>query len=555
MTTGVAISAPPAAAPDAGAVPRRWNAEVAIARRAFTQVRIGAVVCAVAFGGTAASSALSYATTFPTPASRAALVATTRADAGLALLLGPIQSIDTVGGYTVYKCFVFLTTIGAIWALLAATRLLRGEEDGGRWSLVLAGATRPGRATAATLVALGAAIAIVGAGTSVLVALTGRSPDIGLGAVDSVVYGLSIVIAPAVFAAVGAVTSQLGRTRRVASSVGMGVFGVAFVLRMVGDAGRGTRWVLWATPFGWTELMAPFTENDLRPLLPAALCVTVLALAAVNLAARRDVGDGLLSSRDVAPIRPFGLRSPEGLAARLSIPVLVAWCAGATLTGLVLGIIAKITATSVPSMTDMLGRFGVEGAFVNQYLGVAFLLVASVVALLPAGQIGAACDEEVSGRLVHLLVSPTTRRRWFVGHVTITAIAVVAAGLLAGVGTWVGAVSQGVDLDPASTIGAGLNVVPTALVALGIGAVGLSIAPRAASRAVYAVIIWSLLIDLLASMVSSLTWLGHLSLFHYLALAPAQPVELRTIAATLGVALALCALATVRFTRRDIATG
>ena len=112
-----------------------------------------------------------------------------------------------------------------------------------------------------------------------------------------------------------------------------------------------------------------------------------------------------------------------------------------------------------------------------------------------------------------------------------------------------------VDLDPASTIGAGLNVVPTALVALGIGAVGLSIAPRAASRAVYAVIIWSLLIDLLASMVSSLTWLGHLSLFHYLALAPAQPVELRTIAATLGVALGLCALATVRFTRRDIATG
>ena len=38
----------------------------------------------------------------------------------------------------VYKCFVFLTTIGAIWAVLITTRLLRGQEDTGRWQLMLA---------------------------------------------------------------------------------------------------------------------------------------------------------------------------------------------------------------------------------------------------------------------------------------------------------------------------------------------------------------------------------------------------------------------------------
>ena len=53
------------------------------------------------------------------------------ATAGIAMLLGPVSAIDTVGGYTVYKGFVFLTTIGAIWGLLVATRLLRGEEDTG----------------------------------------------------------------------------------------------------------------------------------------------------------------------------------------------------------------------------------------------------------------------------------------------------------------------------------------------------------------------------------------------------------------------------------------
>ena len=129
------------------------------------------------------------------------------------ILLGPISAIDTVGGYTVYKGFVFLTSIGAVWGLLATTRLLRGEEDSGRWHLVLAGGTRPGRATLATIVALGAAVGVVFAGTTADHARRrpGR-PDVGFGANATVLYGASLAIAPAVFVGVGAVTSQLGRS-------------------------------------------------------------------------------------------------------------------------------------------------------------------------------------------------------------------------------------------------------------------------------------------------------------------------------------------------------
>ena len=140
--------------------------EAAIARRAFRQVWKGAAVWAVAFGATVAATALSYVNSFPDQASRDQLAASTSGDAGISILLGPVSAIDTVGGYTVYKCFVFLTTIGAIWGLLAATRLLRGEEDAGRWSLVLAGATRAPRATGATLAALGVAVAVVFGGTA-----------------------------------------------------------------------------------------------------------------------------------------------------------------------------------------------------------------------------------------------------------------------------------------------------------------------------------------------------------------------------------------------------
>jgi ABC-2 type transport system permease protein len=101
-------------------------------------------------------------------------------------------------------------------------------------------------------------------------------------------------------------------------------------------------------------------------------------------------------------------------------------------------------------------------------------------------------------------------------------------------------------------VGAGLNVVPTALVAMGIGALLLAVAPRRAAGAVYAVVVWSLLVDLLGSIVANLRWLEHLSLFHYMALAPAQDTDPRTMTITLAVVIVLCVAATFLFARRDV---
>lgn len=528
--------------------------DVAIARRAWRQVWKGAVAWALMFGLTVASTAASYASSFPTLADRRMVAETTSKATGLAILLGPVRAVDTVGGYTVYKIFVFLTTIGAIWGVLTTTRLLRGEEDTGRWQLVLAGGTRPARATAATLAALGAAVVVLLTGTTVITAVAGASPKIGFGPGESLVYGSSIVIAPAVFVAVGAVTSQLARTRRMAAALGMVAFAVAMVLRMIGDASAATRWVRWLSPFGWTELMRPFTSNDLWPLLPAALTVAGLSIAAIAMASRRDCGAGVVSPRDVAPARPFGLASPLGLATRLEVPVLAAWCAGAAFAGLGLGIVAKIaTGTSMPgSVPDMLGKFRVRGPLVDQYLGIAFLLIATVVALLPTSLLAEAADEELSGRLVNVLARPPRRSAVFAGRIGLAGGGVVIAGLLAGFATWLGARSQGVDTGLWSTTMAGLNVVPTALLALGIGALVLAVAPRAAAATVYAVVIASVTVEMLGALVWRAGWLEHVSLLHYMALAPAQDPAAPTVVLTSLLAVACCAVATLVFARRDL---
>lgn len=534
----------------------RLTAEWAIARRGLGQLWKAAVAWSLAFGATIASSAVSYATTYRTAVERAQIAATTSHDRGLAVLLGPVAAVASVGGYTVYKGFVFLTTIGAVWAVLAGTRVLRGAEDAGRWQLGLAGTTDTPRATLATIGALLAAVALLFVGTTAIALLAGLDPDLGWKAGDTVLYGLSLVVAPAVFVVVGALSAQIGRTRRVATSLGLGVAAVAFVVRMVADAGAGTHWLLWATPFGWTELMRPFTVNDPWPLVPAVLTTAGLGVVATILAGRRDVADGLLASADVSAVRRFGLGSVTGLSARLERWVLAGWCIGAAAAALLMGIIAKLTTTSVPSsLRDTLDKFGVKGNFADQYLGVAFLLVATLVALLPASQVAAANEEESSGRLVHVLAGAERRTRWFVGRLALTVLAIVVAAGLAGVAGWVGARSQGVDVTFVTMLGAGLNVVPTALLVLGIGAVVLAVAPRAAAAAVYGVVIGSLVIDLAGSLVASMPWLTKLSLFHYMALAPAKTPTPATLAWTVAIAAGLCAVATWLFDRRDVQMG
>ena len=69
---------------------------------------------------------------------------------------------------------------------------------------------------------------------------------------------------------------------------------------MIADSGPRPL-VRWPTPFGWTELVRPFTENDAWPLLPAVAATVVLGITAAVLASRRDAGDGWLASRAMRP--------------------------------------------------------------------------------------------------------------------------------------------------------------------------------------------------------------------------------------------------------------
>ena len=180
-------------------------------------VRSG-VVWGYVFGALIASSAVSYTRIYQTQAARDALAAAYGANKATSALFGPAPQLQTVAGFTAFKISMTLMLLGAVWGLLTSTRLLRGEEDGGRWELLLAGQTTRRRAAAQALAGLGAGAGVLWALTAILTVVVGLDSSVKIAAGPALYFALAMAATAVMFLAVGALASQLAPTRRQAAS-------------------------------------------------------------------------------------------------------------------------------------------------------------------------------------------------------------------------------------------------------------------------------------------------------------------------------------------------
>ncbi len=507
------------------------------------------------YGVCVASSALTYLSSYKTAAAREKLAADFGANTALAALFGPAHELQTVAGFTAFKVLGFLSIVGAVWGLLAATRLLRGEEDAGRWELVVCGRTTRRGAAAQALAGLATGLVALFVVTAFITVLTGQSSKVHFGIGASLFFALALVCSAAVFLAVGAFTSQLAATRRQAAAYAAYALGGCYALRMVAGSGIGLDGLRWVTPLGWVELLQPLTAPDWVPLLPLAGLVTLLSAATVLLAGSRDLGASTFPDRPNAAAHTRLLNGPAGLSARLMRPSLAAWSVALAATALTFGRIAKPAGAAISgsnSLTTVLSKLGAHGAGARAYLGVAFLIMAIMLAFVAASQVTMARAEEASGRLEHLLVMPLSRWSWLQGRVLEGVTVLVVGGLGAGVFSWLGAASGHAGLSLATLIDAGTNIVPPAIFVLGSGILVSGTWPRATSMAVYAVIAWSVLVTVVGGFADNSHWLLDTSLFHQMAAAPASAPNWAASGIMVGAGAAAAILGGFAFEHRDL---
>jgi Pirin C-terminal cupin domain len=129
---------------------------------------------------------------------------------------------------------------------------------------------------------------------------------------------------------------------------------------------------------------------------------------------------------------------------------------------------------------------------------------------------------------------------------------VVTAAVVAGLTTWLGTATQGTHVSVGTLIAAGVNVVSPALCLLGIGVLVAGIWPRATSSAVYAVLAWSLLVEVVGGIGAVSHWVLDASIFHQMAAAPAVPANWTTGGWMIAVGRTCALIGAAAFRRRDL---
>ncbi|HLO29077.1 MAG TPA: hypothetical protein VK249_08085 [Anaerolineales bacterium] len=357
--------------------------------------------------------ASSFAQLYPTTAALNAYADEVMRTPATVGMLGLVFS-RSLGGLVAWRSGLNGAILIAPIALLFIIRYTRTEEEKGRRELL--GSTVMGRfapLTAALLVVFAASLIIAALIASGLIGL-------GLPAAGSVLLGLAAASVGWVFAAIAAVAAQLTESPGTARGMALSAFGLAYLLRAVGDAGgeQGRQfWLSWLSPLGWVRLTRAFAGERWWVLGPSLSFVAVLCIAAYTLLARRDLGAGLLPAHPgVASVSPR-LNSPLALAWRLQRGSLSAWTAGAVVFGILLGSTGYTFSTfvDVPQLQGWVLRMGAENA------GDAFLFILMYV----LGQVASAYaisatlrmrSEEVEQRADLVLATAVSRLRWAASH-------------------------------------------------------------------------------------------------------------------------------------------
>lgn len=528
-----------------------------VGRVAFGALARGALIWGGVFALTVLSSVFAYKSTYGTPAERAELLRGITSNSGIRALFGPAREIDTVGGFLAWRTLSLIPMVAGIWGLLVATRVLRGEEDRGRWETLVSAPLTRGGATLATLAGIGAGFLVLLVPTAIAILAAAAVPG-DIGVAGGLWLALALCIAAPAYAAVGALTSQLAATRREAAALAGGVFAATFLVKVAADGSSSLEWLRWLTPLGWIEELRPLTGAQPVALVPLLLWTGLLVALSVRIARGRDLGSAPLAHSDDRAPRHAGLGSAAAFSLRESLSGLVGWGLGLGLTAFVFGFVSKAVAdlaresAGIRKHVESTTSARIDIASAQGYLSLVFVFLAVALSLYAVTHATAAREEEATGRLDTVLAQPLARRRWLGGRLLVAAVCSVLLALVMGVAAWAGAVVRGANVSLADLLEASLNLLPVVALFLGVALLGFALVPRHTGAIAFGAVGGAYLFEQTGAIVKAPEWLLAVSPFHWLALVPSEAFDVVASAAMVGAGALAAGAALVVFHRRDV---
>lgn len=509
------------------------------------RVRIG--VWTLSLGGLVAYFGAVVPTVYPDAAARQTRAAIMREPSG-ALLTGPGYGLDdyTFGVMIANEMLGMLAVAAALMSILLVVRHTRAEEEDGRTDLVRAGVVGRAAPLAAALAVMLVADAAVAAG--LLGALTAN----GLDTRDSAAVALGVAAVGVTFGTVAAVTAQLTTGARAASGSAGAVLALAFLLRGIGDARRtGGSALSWASPVGWAQQTRAFVDLRWWPLLLHVVTAAVLLAVAVALAARRDVGAGLVPERRGAARASRWLAGPVGLAARLERAGLAWWAISLLAFAALTGSMTQGVVDSFADQPQLAQAFGSAPGddlvlrTVSTFLGI----LAMAVAVYAVTVVGHLRREEGDGRAAAVLAASVDRRAWLGAQLGVAVTGATVLLLASGLGLGLGAAGA---VDGAVTACTLASLAHLPVVAAFVALAALLHGTGAPAWPGWALLVASVVVGVYGPVLGLPDAVLDVAPFGLVPAVPAAALDLAPLVALTAVAVALTAGALAAVRRRDL---
>jgi ABC-2 type transport system permease protein len=302
--------------------------------------------------------------------------------------------------------------------------------------------------------------------------------------------------------------------------------------------------------------MRAFGGDHLWPLVPFAVAFVVLVVLAGALAARRDIGRGLLAERRGHAHAARGLLSPLGLAWRLQRGALIGWAAGMLGFGLVYGAIVDEISTTSGATADWYARMGGSEVIVDAYRASVMEMAGMAVAIYAVQILLRMRADEAEGPLEPILATAVSRQRWMAGHMLNAGLGALALLVVFAVGmaTTAGAVLGDVSGQLRDMLQAGLAQLAGIAAIGGIVIAVIALVPRWAAGVSWTLVVVFILLGPLfgAATLQLPGWAQDLSPFTHVPKAPAADVTVAPVLGLLAIAAILVAAAVTAFRRRNL---
>ncbi len=505
-----------------------------------------------------------------TPQARASLVAL---GSTFAWIAEPIK-IDTPGGYATWKYGITILVV-VIWPILAATGMLRGEEERGSLDALLSLPRGRVRVALEKLAAMWTALLAMGLVVGALTFAGGaNNPGIGLDA--SLLFGFNLALICGVFGGLGLLLSQFTQERRAAAGWTAGLLLIFIVVDMVHRVVPNTVWLSRLSPVYYYNASKPLVPGygiNLGAILLMLALSIVLSGAAVWLFTRRDVGGVVAPPRFLhlpqGGARPgrvllhgaWSLRSVYSRGIAMIAPSTAWWTLAIAGFAAWMVVVVQQTESMLnsilqgsPAMRDFLKLGGSDVGTNASILSAVFVFLPVLLMAFAVTQANRWSADEEDGRLELVLSTPQPRLQVLLGRFAALSTATVFIALVTLIVTAAALAATGLRLDGGNLAAATLSMIPLGLLVAAIGYLFSGWLRAAVDTGLlsFLLVIWFFI----SFIGPGLSWPDgalRLSPFYYYGTPLLHGLQPASVLGLIAVAALALGLGAVRFMRKDIA--